>query len=97
MKMQEVARKQGDAAKLRTQCHTVCELGKRLDASLGVKHRHLKHPRRRHSRPKKKDRNPQPVIFSMREAVRSAGKLNPSDRQRVVDALQEIMRELAVS
>ena len=97
MKAREVARKQGDGGKLRAQCHTVCELVKKFDACLGVKHRRLECPRRKGCLLKKKERDPQPAIFSIREAVHSIGKLDAPCRQRIVNALREITRELAVS
>jgi len=96
MKAREIARKQGDIAKIHAQCHTVRELVKSFDARLRVEHRHLETPRRRCRHPRK-DRTPQPAIFSLREAVRSAKTLDSPRRRRVVDALREIMRELAVS
>jgi len=96
MKAKEVVLRQGDAVKVGAQCRTVCELGEALDARLGVVRRRLERPRRQCSR-LRKDRSPQPVIFSIRDAVRSAGRLDVLRRRRVADALREILRELAVS
>jgi len=97
MKAREVARKAGGATKIQAQCRTVGELGKAFDASLGVEHRRLERPRQRHRSQKGKGQSPRPAIFAIREAVRSVGKLDIPHRQRVVDALLEAARELAVS
>jgi len=96
MKAQEVARKQWDVSKMCKQCRTFRELGKRFDGNLKVRHRRLEEPRQQNFR-KRWDGDTQPVIFSVREAVHSAGKLDGSRRRRVVNALLEIARELAVS
>jgi len=93
MKAREVARKQG---KVPVQCRTIRDLEGKLDGCLGVGHRRLGRPRGRCRRPRR-DCSPQGVIFSLRETARSAGRLDAPRRQRVVDALREIARELAVS
>jgi len=92
MKVREVVRRQG---KIPAQCRTVYELEEKINACLGVGRRRLGQPRRKCRRPRR-DCSPQPVIFSIREAVRSAGKLDVPRRRRVVDALQEVERELTV-
>jgi len=96
MKAREVARKQGNVTKIYAQCHTVCELVKKFDVCLGVERRHLEQPRRRHRR-QKTDHTPQNAIFSIREAVHSARKLDTPRRKRVINALLEIARELSAS
>ena len=96
MKAREVARKQGDEAGICGQCETVCKLVKKLDKVLGVEHRRLEEPRGRHCC-RKRDSAPQGAIFTIRDAVRSAGKMDVSRRRRIADALGEITRELAVS
>jgi len=78
------------------QCRSVCELEGRLDGCLGVVRRRLDRPRRMCRRPRR-ECGLQGVIFSLREAVRPVGKLDVSRRRRVVVALREIARELAVS
>ena len=95
MKAREIARKQGNLAKVGAQCRTACELGRRIDTALGITHYRLEHPRRQ-ARHKKADRRPQPAIFSIREEARSAGKLDAPRRQRVVNALLEVAQELAI-
>jgi len=94
MKAREVARKQG---KPLVQCRTLRELEGQLDGGLGVvKDRHLEEPRRRGCR-RRGGRDPQPAIFAVREAVHSVGKLDAPCRRRIINALSEITRELAVS
>jgi len=93
MKAREAERRRREVA----ECGTACGLGKVLDVCLGVAYRCLERPRRRCRRPRR-DGWVQPAIFSMREAVRSAGRLlDVSRRRRIVDALREIAREVAVS
>jgi len=94
MKAREVVRKHGDVAKIYAQCPAVCELVKKFDKRLRVKHRHLECPRQRHCR-QKADRTPQCAIFSLRETAHSARMLDTPRRQRVVNALLELARELS--
>ena len=92
LKAQEVESK-GKTKEIQGKYDTVCELTKRLDKSLGVVHRRLKP----HRRPRR-CRAPDNPIFSLREQTHSAlSKLDTSQRQQFVSALQELVREISVS
>jgi len=97
LKARAITHKQRNTAKIHKVCTTICNLQKYLDAHLGAERQHLEHPRRRQLRHRGR-RNPQPSIFFIRDEVQTAAeRLNDDQRQRLISALQEIVRELSVS
>jgi len=98
MKAREAAlRKKGSAAGEHARCRTIRELEGKLDTFLKVAHCRVEKLQKKHFR-RRGGHDPQSAIFSIREAAHSAiGERDAPNRQRIVEALLELARELSAS
>jgi len=96
MKARQVAEgNDGELPKIRKECTTICALTQKFDANLEVKHKRLKHKKRRKHLCRL---NPNSASLFLREQARAdLRRIHSSQHQDYIASLQETVRRLSAS